>query len=321
MVRVTGRLLVSGDDSVGVLDMDSGTATVAVMPDVYRFDNALALGSDQFVRTFGLSWHEHFGVLVACHERVGRLGQKLDHLGFLEITPLWYMTHAIAVREDVLYTCNARIDVLGVHHLFSGVEKFVDVGTGEVVPDPQHLKPLRDGYEHDRHHPNAVVVSDDHVYVLVHPIRPHGVGTEVRVLDRDELTMVERLSIDERPFGVPYADDLAIVGGTFLWCDTFRCRVRGSDGRSSAALGDDTMFLRGLAVDDRHAYVGLVTRRGISTVVAQIVRLDLADLAEVCRFDVPFGVEICTIRVIDEFDHGHPGAGIAPLLETRPAES
>jgi hypothetical protein len=309
----SARLLISGHDWVGVLDFATGVSTVRVMPADYRFEGAAVLGSDQPIRTFGLSWHPQFGILVACHERIGRLSPGLDHVGFLGVTPLWYMTHAIAVRGDVLYTCNARIDVLGVHDLASGDEQFVEIGTGTVIPNPQERKPLRDGYQYDRHHPNAVVVSDEQVFLLVHPVGAAGVGSEVRAYDRESLALVSRVVLDERPFGLPYAHDLAIVAGEFIWCDTSRCQVRTTDGRASERLGDENVFLRGLAVDDRDVYVGLVARRGSGFETSQIVRLRSDDLTEVERLDVPFPVEVCTVRIADGLDLGHPGAGPAPL--------
>jgi hypothetical protein len=308
-------LLLSGDDSLGLLDWASGATRLVSMPDVYRYDGALALGSQQAIRTFGLTWHGAH-VLVACHERIGVLDCHLTHRGFLDISPLWFMTHAIAVRDDTLYTCNARVDVLGVHDLAAGEERFVDVGACRVVPNPQHLKPLRGGYEHDRHHPNAVVVSDEHVAVLVHPVGESGVASEVRVFDRKRLVPVGRIELDERPFGVYYAHDLAVTDdGVVMWCDTFRHRVRASDGRSSDPLGDDTAFLRGLAVNDTDVYVGLAARRGSEVPTAHVVRLDARTLSEVERVAVPFPVEICTIRILDGPDHAHPGVGPAPVTD------
>ena len=307
------RLLLSGDELVGELDWGTGATRVASMPDGYRCDAALELGSQQAIRTFGLSWHGS-RVLVACHERVGLLARDLTHRGFLDISPLWFMTHAIAVRDDVLYTCNARIDVLGVHDLASAEERFLDVGDGRLVSNPQHLKPLRDGYEHDRHHPNAVVVSDDQVFVLVHPIGESGMSSAVRVFDRKSLAPVGELVLDERPFGVYYAHDLAIAHGVAVWCDTFRRRVRTSDGRSSEALGDDTAFLRGLAANDTDVYVGLAARRDAGTRTAHVVRLDALTLSEIERVAVPFPVEICTVRILDGPDHGHPGVGPPPFM-------
>lgn len=307
------RLLLSGDDSVGVVDWATGATEVVRMPPAYRFDGAAALGSQQAVRAFGLSWHEPAGILVACHERVGVLDPDLAHVGFLAISPLWFMTHAVAVRDGVLHTCNARIDVVGVHDLASGEERFLDVGRRCTVLNPQHLKPLGDGYRHDRHHPNAVVVTDDRLYVLTHPFDASRIRSEVRVFDRTSLAPVLTVDLDERPLGVPYAHDLAVVDGTILWCDTFRGRVRASDGRSSEVLGDETTFLRGLAADDSWVFAGVVSRRGTPAPQAFVVRLDASTLAEVDRLAVPFPVEICAVRIADGPDHGHPGAGPAPL--------
>lgn len=315
------RLLVSGDDSVGVVDWATGTTRVVAMPPAYRFDGAAALGSQQAVRTFGLSWHGPAGVLVACHERVGVLDPDLAHTGFLDISPLWFMTHAVAVRDGVLHTCNARIDVLGVHDLASGEERFVDVGRRCTVANPQHLKPLTDGYRHDRHHPNAVVVTDEHVHVLVHPFDASRMASEVRTFDRTTLAPVGTAVLDDRPLGVPYAHDLAVVGDAFLWCDTYRGRVRASDGRTSAVLGDETTFLRGLAADDASVFAGVVSRRGTPDPTASVVRLDPSTLAELDRLAVPFPVEICAVRIADGPDHGHPGTGPAPISPSaaRPA--
>lgn len=307
------RLLVSGDDAVGVVDWATATTEVVRMPPAYGFEGAAALGSDQAVRTFGLSWHRPAGILVACHERVGVLGPRLDHRRFLDISPLWFMTHAIAVRDGVLYTCNARVDVVGVHDLVSGDERFLDVGRRSTVPNPQHLKPLGDGYAHDRHHPNAVVVTDEHLYVLTHPFDASRVWSRVVIFDRVTLAPVGTVDLDERPLGVPYAHDLAVVDGSVLWCDTFRGRVRASDGRSSEVLGDGTTFLRGLAVDGSWLFAGVVSRRGTPAPTAHVVRLDASTFEEVDRVAVPFPVEICAVRIADGPDLAHPGAGPAPL--------
>lgn len=313
------KLLVAGDDRVGLVDWASGDASARELPAVYRFDGAAALGSQQPIRAFGLSWHAALGVLVSCHERVGVLGPDLTHERFLDISPLWFMTHAIAVRDDVLYTCNARIDVIGEHDLASGAERFLHVGKRRTIPNPQHVKPLRDGYEHDRHHPNAIVALEDEVFVLTHPVRDDGVGTEVLVLDRSTLQPVDTVPLDERPFGAPYAHDLAVIDGParhVLWCDTYRCSVRSSDGRSSGRLANETTFLRGLAADSEDVYVGVATAR-TSTGTAErdswVVRLDASSLGEIERVRVPFPIEICTVRIADGADFGHPGAGPAPI--------
>lgn len=307
------RLLVAGDDRVGIVDWSSGATRIVQLPETYRFEDAPALGSQQVIRAFGLSWHGPAGVLVSCHERVGVLDHDLAHRGFLDISPLWYMTHAIAVRDGVLYTCNARIDVLGVHDLASGEERFLDVGTRRTVPNPQQLKPLSHGYEHDGHHPNAVVVSEEQIFVLTHPFDDSHMSTEVRVFDRATLQPAGEIGLDERPLGVPYAHDLAVVDGSVMWCDTFRRRVRTSDGASSPTLGDESFFLRGLAADETDVYVGCVSRRGSAETSASIVRLDRSTLAEIERLAVPFPVEICAIRLVDSEDLAHPGAGPAPI--------
>jgi hypothetical protein len=222
------------------------------------------------------------------------------------------MTHAIAARDDLLYTCNARVDVLGVHDLASGEERFVEVGSGLLVNNPQHLKPLASGYAHDRHHPNAVVVHNGLITVMVHDFDDEGATTSALVIDESTLSVVDRVRLDDRPLGVPYAHDLAAVDGGYLWCDTFRCRVRHSDGRSSPRLGDESIFLRGLAADDHDVYVGATSVRGGGS-IAEIVRLDTTSLREIERRPVPMPVEICTVRIASGLDHAHPDVGGAPI--------
>jgi hypothetical protein len=306
------NLLICGDDAVGVLDIEDGGTYMSALPSQYAFDSAPALGSSQRIRAFGATWHRNTGILIACHERIGILDQGLRHSGFLDISPLWFMTHAIAVRDDILYTCNSRIDVVGEHNLRSGHERFLNVQDCEVVPNPQGLKPLKSGYEHDSCHPNAVVVSQDSVFVLVHPEILNGVSSEVRQFDRRSLAWISTVKIDERPNGTFYAHDLAFANNVWLWCDTYRCQVRASDGRESARLGDCNYFLRGLAVGREDIYVGLVTRRDLKLCRAFVVRLDLASYVEIGRIEIPFR-EVCTIRIVDGYDSAHPGVVPAPL--------
>jgi hypothetical protein len=158
-----------------------------------------------------------------------------------------------------------------------------------------------------------VVVSEERIFVLTHPFGDSRISSQLRVFDRSTLESTGDVDLDERPLGVPYAHDLAVVDGSVIWLDTFRCRVRSSDGRSSASLGDSTTFLRGLAVNDTDMYVGHVSRRGAVAPSASIVRLDMSTFVEVERLPVPFPVEICAIRIVDGVDLAHPGVGPAPL--------
>lgn len=309
------KLLVSGHESIGVVDWSTGSQAAVRVPDDFFFHDAYLASCQQPIRTFGLTWNDT-SILVACHERVGCFNRHLEHTGFADISPLWLMTHSLAYRDEVLYTCNSRVDLVGVHDLASGGERFLDVVSGHIVGYPKNIRPIVDGYRYDSHHPNAVLVTDEIVYVLVHAIDRQRLVTDIRAFDRDKLVLRDQLRINARPVGSPYLHDLALRDGVFYWCNTHLCRVESSGGQVSDTLGDASMFLRGLALADGDIFVGLATRKGpaLADQDVCIVQLDRASMREVRRERIDFEVEICALRLLDAYDYGHWNRALPDVL-------
>lgn len=300
------KFIISGHDSIGVLNWEKNSLEIRQMPASYVFNDARLADCNQPIRTFGITWDQN-SLFLASHEKIGVLDHSLKHVRFLEISPLWFMTHNLTYDRGVLYSCNSRVDIIGMHNLIEGCEQFFHVAKNQLVVSPQDIKPLLHGYRYDYNHPNAILVTKGEIYILVHYMAGDSFKSEIRVLEKNTLTIKERFVINiHKEYGF-FLHDLALNDGVFYWNNTHSCRVENSLGEISDKLGGPSTFLRGLAMNQDTVFVGLATRKQhfVRCSDMWIIQLDSRTLSVIEKRQIDFQVEICALRLLDEFDFGH----------------